>query len=125
MTGMLTGARILKRIMTLLVEIVLAHALYSNDPIYLNTRPSPTMDSYMQLNIQKDLTKNLYLHVNPYVMRSIESGVTGRAGAEAGVGWHVNNELDIELYHHSSHSLDTNDTPLELDMIKFHWFLSK
>ena len=109
----------------MLVDIVLAYALYSNSPIYLNTRPSPAMDSYLQINVQKDLTHNLYLHVNPYVMRSLESGVTGRAGAEAGIGWHVNDQLDIELYHHSSHSLDVLDQPLELDMIKFKWVLSK
>jgi hypothetical protein len=108
----------------MLVEILVAYALTSNEPLYLRTPSSPYMDSVIQLHVNKDLGKNFYIDLLPYVMRSEATGITGRAGAEASIGVHFK-DLDLELYHHSSHNLDVENQAVELDMVRLRWTLIK
>lgn len=108
----------------MLVELLLGYALTTTDPLYLREPGPPYMDNVIQLHVNKELGKNFYLDLSPYVMRSIADGITGRAGAEVSVGYHFK-DLDLEVYHHSSHNLDVENQAVELDMVRLRWILIK
>lgn len=103
----------------MLTSLVLSYFLTANEPMFLRTNVPVYYDSRLMLVVHKDIGTRYYVDVNPYVYRSIQSGITGRAGAKAAVGVHIHS-VDIEVQHESIHSLDVatpNPGAIELDNI--------
>lgn len=93
--------------------------------MYLRTTYCPCANIRVALHVRKDVEDAFYIDAEPYVLRDVISGTTGRAGAKIAVGKHFNH-FDIELFHESVHSLDAGfGMPYEMDGIQMHGILSK
>lgn len=99
-----------------MVELILAYAFISNEPMYLREPGPGYSNMQMTLHVNEELYKNLYVDIAPYVIgRSNE--IMTRAGARVAVGYHFP-KVDFEVFHHSSHNLDTQGIPLEIDGVQ-------
>lgn len=105
----------------MLVDLIISYALMTNEPLYLRSSGAPYADTEVRLEVHYPITEELYLDIKPYVVRSTEDEITGRAGAIVEIGIQFD-RFDVELFHHSAHDLDSGDgDPLEVDGIRFRW----
>lgn len=103
------------------VDLIISYALLTNEPLYLREARAPYADTEVRLEVHYPITDHLYLNVEPYVQRSTEEGVTGRAGAVVEIGAEFDG-FSVELFHHSAHDLDRGDgDPLGVDGIRLRW----
>lgn len=102
----------------MIVDLIISYALMTNEPLYLREARAPYADTEVRLEVRYPITEHLYLNVKPYVVRSSEEDITGRAGAVVEIGASFDG-FDVELFHHSAHDLDRGDgDPLEVDGIR-------
>lgn len=104
----------------MLAELVLSYNLISNEPVRLRAPGAPYLQHEIALNVEKHW-EALFFKLMPYVQGS-EANSVDRAGAFAEIGIHWG-DVDISLYHHSSHNLDRPGVPLEVDGVRLRWRL--
>lgn len=105
----------------MLAELIISYNLISNEPVLLRSPGPPYTRHEVALNVEKHWRNGFFLKLQPYVQGSERDSVE-RAGALAEVGIHWG-DVDISLYHHSSHNLDRPGWALEVDGIRVKWRL--
>lgn len=109
----------------MLAELVISYFLSNTEPMYLRTAYCPCADARVALHVNKNYTNGFFIDAEPYVLRDISSGETGRAGAKFKIGVELK-DLELSLFHESIHNLDKNyGMPYEVDGIELRWRLSK
>ena len=111
----------------MLAELIITYALITNEPVLLQSSGPPYARHEVELKVEKEFLVGSvawgggrylkgFLKIQPYVQGSERNSVE-RAGAFAEVGIHFG-DVDISLYHHSSHNLDRPGDALEVDGIR-------
>ena len=109
----------------MLAELILSYYLLNTDPMYLRTTMCPCADMKVALHVNKEYMNGFFIDAEPYVLRDIVSGETGRAGAKLKIGIEYK-DIELSLFHESIHNLDQNyGMPVEMDGIELRWRLSK
>ncbi len=106
----------------MVAELILTYALISNEPILLRSPGEPFTRHEVALNMEKHWPSGLFFRLMPYVQGS-DREATERAGAFAEIGISVG-DVDVSVYHHSSHNLDRPGRALEVDVVRLKWKLS-
>lgn len=105
-----------------MVELVLAYALYSNEPMFLREEGPPYANFEVALDVHKDFSNGIYLELYPYLIGEDRENV-GRAGAYLSVGYELIDNVKLEFYHHSAHNLDNHGHKVEVNGIRMRWRL--
>ncbi len=100
----------------MLAELILSYNLISTEPLLLRSPGPPYTQHEVALNVEKHWFGGFFLKIQPYVQGS-EMVSVARAGAFAEVGIHFG-DVDVSIYHHSSHNLDRPGDALEVDGIR-------
>lgn len=103
----------------MIVELIFAYNLLSNDPVLLRSSGPPYTLHEVALNLEKHWWEGFFLKFTPYVQGSDKNSAE-RVGAFAEFGIHFG-DVDVSVYHHSSHNLDRRGDALEVDGIRLKW----
>ncbi len=106
----------------MLAELILSYNFISTEPVLLRHLGPPYTRHEVALNLEKHWWEGFFLKLTPYVQGSEMQSVQ-RAGAFAEVGIHFG-DVDVSVYHHSSHNLDREGDALEVDGIRVRWRLN-
>ena len=104
-----------------MVELILAYALLSTEPLYMRETGPPYANYEVALNIEKDLPWRFYMQLQPYI-KAYSNNLIGRAGATAHIGLDMG-DLKVEFYHWSEHNLDKDSIRIESDGVRLKWKL--